>query len=396
MSTSSNVLKLVFGVFLILYVTLVLNSPLWYSHTDVVIAMGGAMILLNLDIWFWTNEKPLFSNIAQSLVYSIFFVSLDGEYAIKFILLFVILHLLAYEPKVFEPRLLIDSKTSFIWAFALVLLHYLLDGLGLPTGVVTDEEFPESTRFLRNFYFALAMAALFHHVLRGKMAVISRRLAEQQRGWSADLLNLIAHNVRTPLGSLSNRIQIVRLKVGKGLAVSAADAEAMQRDNDRVLAIVHQLLDKSAKQTKDPKIKVKRLSTILDEANYDRLVILNPKMIEFKLSITFALTLELCLDSLVRNALKYSENEVSIEIMEHQGNYIVQVKDSGIGMSPEEVARYGTPFIDNKVDKGSGLGVYMVLQLAKSQGWDWTVRSHLGKGTSTRIIIPKSKLFWTS
>ncbi len=71
------------------------------------------------------------------------------------------------------------------------------------------------------------------------------------------------------------------------------------------------------------------------------------------------------------------------------GNYVmITVRDSGIGMSPEDAARAIEPFFTTKPHgKGSGLGLSMVYGFAKQSGGSLLLRSVLGEGTSVSMLL---------
>jgi signal transduction histidine kinase len=74
------------------------------------------------------------------------------------------------------------------------------------------------------------------------------------------------------------------------------------------------------------------------------------------------------------------------------GDYVeISVTDTGTGMSDEVRAKAFEPFFTTKgVGKGSGLGLSQVLGFAKQSGGGIRIESHLGKGTSIRIYLPRS------
>jgi PAS domain S-box-containing protein len=74
------------------------------------------------------------------------------------------------------------------------------------------------------------------------------------------------------------------------------------------------------------------------------------------------------------------------------GTYVmITVRDSGTGMSPDDVARAIEPFFTTKPrGKGSGLGLSMVYGFAKQSGGTLLLRSALGEGTSVSMLLPKA------
>jgi CheY-like chemotaxis protein len=72
------------------------------------------------------------------------------------------------------------------------------------------------------------------------------------------------------------------------------------------------------------------------------------------------------------------------------GHYVVfGVRDTGLGMAKEVLARAFEPFFTTKeVGKGSGLGLSMVYGFAKQSGGHVQVRSKLGYGTGVELYLP--------
>lgn len=71
------------------------------------------------------------------------------------------------------------------------------------------------------------------------------------------------------------------------------------------------------------------------------------------------------------------------------GQVEIEVRDTGMGMSSEVMARVWEPFFTTKpVGQGSGLGLSLVYGFVKQSGGDVLLESQLGKGTRIRLYLP--------
>ena len=100
--------------------------------------------------------------------------------------------------------------------------------------------------------------------------------------------------------------------------------------------------------------------------------------------------------NLVDNAIKYNQPTGRVKISTHTETYhfIIQVEDSGIGISPADQQRIFDRFY--RVDKsrsrthgGSGLGLSIMKKLVEDHGGIISVESTPGTGSTFRIILPK-------
>lgn len=99
--------------------------------------------------------------------------------------------------------------------------------------------------------------------------------------------------------------------------------------------------------------------------------------------------------NLVGNAIKFTaKGEVRVTVADRRdGTLEIDVTDTGIGMSPDQVARIFDEFeqADGSTTRqfgGSGLGMSIVRHIVSSMGGDITIDSTPGTGTTVKVRLP--------
>ena len=99
--------------------------------------------------------------------------------------------------------------------------------------------------------------------------------------------------------------------------------------------------------------------------------------------------------NLISNAIKYNRDQGIINISLYQSNnYIItEIKDSGIGLKPEDKQRLFSEFFRAKNEKtknisGTGLGLSIVKRIVDSYSGKIEVESEFGEGTTFKVFFP--------
>jgi signal transduction histidine kinase len=80
---------------------------------------------------------------------------------------------------------------------------------------------------------------------------------------------------------------------------------------------------------------------------------------------------------------------------EEDGNFILEVRDTGIGIDPQHHQLIFEKFYrvhqtsGSAARQGSGLGLTIVKGLAEAHGGRVTVESTIGKGSTFKVVLPK-------
>ncbi len=100
------------------------------------------------------------------------------------------------------------------------------------------------------------------------------------------------------------------------------------------------------------------------------------------------------LTNLVSNAIKFTQKGfVKVWATQDSTSYTLQVQDSGIGLSAQEIKGLFHKYHQVHADQpGFGLGLFISRQLVEAHGGTLTVSSVLSQGSTFTITLPKEKL----
>jgi len=148
------------------------------------------------------------------------------------------------------------------------------------------------------------------------------------------------------------------------------------------IEIAHEVVDMYFEKAKELNVElIKELSSDIDPAPMD-----NESMHE-------------CLTNLVGNAIdacRMSDNteacHVRIRAFEENETIIYEVVDNGCGMDYEVKKKVFTTFFTTKGLGGTGLGLLMTKKIIQEHGGTIELESEQGKGSTFRIILPRSRL----
>lgn len=98
-----------------------------------------------------------------------------------------------------------------------------------------------------------------------------------------------------------------------------------------------------------------------------------------------------CILNIVKNGIEAMPNggDLVISCRELANNHVaITIKDTGCGMSPQQLAKIGEPYFSTKAEKGTGLGMMVVNKIINEMGGTVEIKSKLKEGTEFRITLP--------
>ncbi|HBO83745.1 MAG TPA: hypothetical protein DD641_01925, partial [Deltaproteobacteria bacterium] len=222
-------------------------------------------------------------------------------------------------------------------------------------------------------------------------------------------LATVSHELRTPLNSVIGFAELL-----KGQAVGSLNekqkeyAGYINNSGKHLLQLINNILDLS--KIEAGKVELMKedfaltpllndvVNTITSLANTKRLTI------EVKTEDAGYINadrgkLKQVLLNLLSNAVKFNKDDgrIDIEAVTKDENLHVSVKDTGIGIKPEDVERIWLEFeqVDDSITRhfeGTGLGLAVTMKLVELHGGRIWVESEYGKGSAFKFTIPTKQI----
>ncbi|MCP9763933.1 sensor histidine kinase [Lacihabitans soyangensis] len=213
-----------------------------------------------------------------------------------------------------------------------------------------------------------------------------------------------SHELRTPLAAIKSEIQVA-LEKDRTPEEYKEILKSLNIDNQRLIQLINGLLQlaKSEKGDKSLQMVPIRIDEVLFEVQDE----LQHQHQNYRISIDFeeipdddeSVTingnkslLRTLFNNLIDNACKYSENNMAvINIRFNKSNCIINVADTGIGISKEDQEKVFEPFFRTKNAsnyKGYGIGLSICKRIVDIHGGRIILKSELGQGSNFNVILP--------
>ncbi len=178
----------------------------------------------------------------------------------------------------------------------------------------------------------------------------------------------------------------------------------IQEANTRMLSLVNSLLDSARSKTGIAKGERVTLPNIIRGVIKELTPAAGRKMVKIEyappqdLSQVFAHPerLKEIFSNFIDNAIRYNKDGGAVTIMHKVEADFVKtiVKDTGVGISAENLSKLYTPYfrVDGRQQvQGTGLGLFIVKKFVEEAGGSIVVDSKVGEGTTFSIFLPVAK-----
>ncbi len=219
-----------------------------------------------------------------------------------------------------------------------------------------------------------------------------------------DFLAMISHEIRTPLTAVIGFAE--QIEHARTAQDAAELGSVITRNGQLLLALINDILDMS--KVESGKLVLERAAFPPREALAAVAMLMAGQARKRGIAFTTSVAPD-CPDAvlgdtirwrqilmnLVSNAIKFTDHgSVSVHQWYEVGGQRLycRVSDTGIGMDPGLVARLFAPFeqADSSIARrfgGTGLGLYLVRQLAQAMGGEVTVVTQPGQGTAVTVVM---------
>ena len=243
-------------------------------------------------------------------------------------------------------------------------------------------------------------------VRAGELATLNERLAELDKARS-QFIRLVTHELRAPVAAIQSYLRLIL----DGYVPADRQREIIEKSERRALeqlALISDLLDLAHLQEgrkQEEQIETLDVAQVLQAITDLMQARAEEKDLLFSVQVEEGVPpvranpehLKQVWTNLISNAIKYTApGGIVVVSLSQNPNYVVGVvRDTGIGMTPEQLQHIFGEFYRTEEAKamerqGTGLGLTIVKRIVESYGGRIWVESEHGRGSKFSFALPKA------
>ncbi len=222
-----------------------------------------------------------------------------------------------------------------------------------------------------------------------------------------DFVANVSHELKTPVTSLKGFTETLLDGAMENEELRKQFLTIIANESERLEGLIYDLLELSKIEGTHFQLNwqpvnldelIDEVFLILEEKAHLKNMHLSKKVTGSSQIIADSHRIKQILINLVNNAIVYTpeEGNITVRVKEQKETVLMEVEDSGIGMSKKEIPRVFERFY--RVDRarsrnsgGTGLGLAIVKHLAEALHANLSVDSEVGKGTTFRLLFYKER-----
>jgi PAS domain S-box-containing protein len=243
---------------------------------------------------------------------------------------------------------------------------------------------------------------------RAETAMLAAQAAERANMAKTQFLSHMSHELRTPLNSVVGFSQLLQLDRSPPLSANQqAHARQIESAGSHLLAMINDLLDLSriesgtvsmSLESVDVRQSIDEAISLVSKTAADaglRVDVLLPEGVMAERVEADRVRLRQVLVNLLSNAIKYNRAGGSVSVLLNPGTQddelAIEVKDTGHGMSVEQMGHLFEPFnrlgAERSHIEGTGIGLMITRGLVELMGGQLQVTSEVGVGSSFTVVL---------
>jgi len=225
-----------------------------------------------------------------------------------------------------------------------------------------------------------------------------------------EFMAMLAHELRSPLGSIQNAIGVLSGAVHEEAALQHQMHALIERQVRHMTLLVADLLDVSRVTCGHPQLQRERLDAGVVFSRAIETVAPDFRQRNQRLSTRLPASsiwlsgdadrLEQVFVNLLANASKYTDprGEIALSVDAHDSYVVIRVRDSGIGIAPHALPHIFDLFMQAdaaapRSRSGLGIGLALVRAIVQLHGGSVTAESTgLGHGSEFTVRLPQDRL----